>query len=55
MVTIYKNKDVMEEYQAPMCRVFSVQVEQCIAQTSTTGGSADSEDYEDNELDPLGD
>ena len=33
MVTIYKNKDVMEEYQAPVCRVFSVQVEQCIAQS----------------------
>ncbi|GEM_PF-6243981 len=50
MVTIYKNKDVMEEYYAPVCRVFSVEVEKCIAQIQSPYTIPDDE-YDDVEGD----
>ena len=47
MKTICQNNTRVEGYSAPECRVFSVCVENCIAQSP--GRAGEDEDYEDLE------
>ena len=54
MTAFLKNNTEIKRYFAPMCRVFTVDMESYIAQASPDG-MADSDDYEDNFLDDLDD
>ena len=47
MKTICQNNTSVEGYSAPECRIFSVCVENCIAQSP--GRAGEDEDYEDLE------